>query len=556
VLPFPSTQVDPYRGFQPHLKVASARARVLHALATGTARVSCRIGARRCSPSCRSRDDPVVVARDQAGIDIDPHELANTLVLGGYEPADPVDAHGEFARRGGIFDVFPAGEELPIRIEFIGDTVESIRRFDPGTQRSSRRSIASASFQSANCLGSDPLHRICFSSCVRATAQVWLSEPTDVKTHQEALGADRRAVRRCVERRKGRAPAADDLLVTEDEIAAELATRRSRRAGDRDAGSADQVSCLVQPTRRFTDAFPTGSTTSSRAGEWRSRRVRRRLARPRGTHGRTAEGLRRPRGDGVGRGDVVRGAVMVAEGWLSKGFRLRNPQPPRSRSPLSLRRNRCLRRGAPQDRRGKKRSASAAFLSDLRDLKVDDLIVHVDHGIGQFVGLKQNLDRRRRHRPGIPRARYHGDAKLFVPVERLDLIRNTPADRSRRSIASAARRWEKAKTKVKKAMRDMARSCSSSTPRARPCPGHAFGADTHWQEEFEDAFEFDLTPDQSPAIADIKRDMESPTPMDRLLCGDVGYGKTEVSMRAAFKAVMEGKQVAFLAPTTVWPRSI
>ena len=136
VLPFPSTQVDPYRGFQPHLKVASARARALHALATGSARVVVASAAALLTQLPEPAALLLSSCEITPGIDIDPHALANTLVVGGYEPADPVDAHGEFARRGGILDVFPAGEELPIRIEFIGDTVESIRRFDPGTQRS------------------------------------------------------------------------------------------------------------------------------------------------------------------------------------------------------------------------------------------------------------------------------------------------------------------------------------------------------------------------------------------------------------------------------------
>src|SRR4051812_25768730 len=136
VLPYPSTQVDPYRGFQPHLKVASARARVLHALATGTARVVVASAAALLTKVPEPATILLSSCEIKPGIDIDPHALANTMVMGGYEPADPVDAHGEFARRGNIFDVFPAGEELPIRIEFIGDTVESIRRFDPGTQRS------------------------------------------------------------------------------------------------------------------------------------------------------------------------------------------------------------------------------------------------------------------------------------------------------------------------------------------------------------------------------------------------------------------------------------
>ena len=147
--------------------------------------------------------------------------------------------------------------------------------------------------------------------------------------------------------------------------------------------------------------------------------------------------------------------------------------------------------------------------------------------------------------------RYAGDDKLFVPVERLDLVQKytgatrPPVDR----LGGAS--WERTKARVKKAMRDMAEELLKLYAARKAVPGHAFAPDSHWQQEFEDAFEYDLTADQRSAIVDIKRDMESPTPMDRLLCGDVGYGKTEVAMRAAFKAVMEGKQVAFLAPTTV-----
>ena len=147
--------------------------------------------------------------------------------------------------------------------------------------------------------------------------------------------------------------------------------------------------------------------------------------------------------------------------------------------------------------------------------------------------------------------RYAGEDKLFVPVERLDLVQKyTGASRPALDRLGGAT-WEKAKTRVKKAMRDMAEELLKLYAARKAVPGHAFSADSHWQQEFEDAFEWDLTPDQRNAVADIKRDMESPTPMDRLLCGDVGYGKTEVAMRAAFKAVMDGKQVAVLAPTTV-----
>src|SRR5213078_2921158 len=134
--------------------------------------------------------------------------------------------------------------------------------------------------------------------------------------------------------------------------------------------------------------------------------------------------------------------------------------------------------------------------------------------------------------------RYAGEDKLFVPVERLDLVQKytgatrPPIDR----LGGAS--WERAKAKVKKAMRDMAEELLKLYAARKAVTGHAFSADTHWQQEFGDAFAYDLTTDQQAAIRDIKNDMESPTPMDRLLCGDVGYGKTEVAMRAAFKAVM------------------
>jgi transcription-repair coupling factor (superfamily II helicase) len=147
--------------------------------------------------------------------------------------------------------------------------------------------------------------------------------------------------------------------------------------------------------------------------------------------------------------------------------------------------------------------------------------------------------------------RYAGEDKLFVPVERLDLVQKyTGASRPALDKLGGTS-WEKAKTRVKKAMRDMAEELLKLYASRKAIPGHAFSADSHWQQEFEDAFEWELTIDQQNAVTDIKRDMETPTPMDRLLCGDVGYGKTEVAMRAAFKAVMDGKQVAVLAPTTV-----
>ena len=559
VLAFPSTQVDPYRGFQPHLKVASARARVLHALATGSARVVVASTAALLTKVPEPASLVLTSAEVKPGVDLDPHDLANTLVMGGYEPADPVDAHGEFARRGGIFDVFPAGEELPIRIEFIGDTVESIRRFDPGTQRSietlDRFGILPVREKT---VGDEGVDSSIFDFLRTGDAEIWLAEPTDVdeqvKTVWEHINT---SYTDAVERHRGgpepRQPA--ELLLTPEELQRELGNAvvvEELAIGDEPPAGSVQVS--TQPTAIFHGRVPDwiADIKSAQANGDHVVFVA-------GSHGRaertvellTDYHLRAVLASDAG--DYVGGAILVAEGWLSKGFVLR-PTTQQANRPTALvvyAETDVFDEERRKTGPGKKRSVSAAFLSDLRDLKVGDLIVHVDHGIGQFVGLKQISVAGGDVVQEFLELRYHADAKLFVPVERLDLIQKYTGGSKPPLDRLGGTTWERAKTKVKKAMRDMAEELLKLYAARKAVPGYAFGTDTHWQEEFEDAFEFDLTPDQATAIADIKRDMETPTPMDRLLCGDVGYGKTEVAMRAAFKAVMDGKQVAFLAPTTV-----
>jgi transcription-repair coupling factor (superfamily II helicase) len=239
--------------------------------------------------------------------------------------------------------------------------------------------------------------------------------------------------------------------------------------------------------------------------------------------------------------DAHTASILVGTGRLTRGFRLPD-------AALQLWAETDVFEEERQVRE-RRRSATRTFLSDFRDLKTGDLVVHVDHGIGVFVGLK-------RIEVGAEpqefmELRYSGEDKLFVPVERLDLVQKYSGASRPALDKLGGTTWEKAKTRVKKAMRDMAEELLKLYAARKAMPGHAFSPDSHWQQEFEDAFEWDLTVDQQNAIADINGDMESPTTMDRLLCGDVGYGKTEVAMRAAFKAVMDGKQVAFLAPTTV-----
>jgi transcription-repair coupling factor (superfamily II helicase) len=545
VLPFPSHQVDPYRGLAPHFRVASARARALHAAALGQARVVLS-SAPALLPRLPAPESIVATSFDlRPGVEIDPQALAEILVEGGYERQDPVDEHGEFSVRGGILDVYPAGETSPVRIEFIGDSVESIRRFDPGTQRSIE-TLDQFQIVPVREPGAVAGAEASIFDYLRASRpmRVVIAEPQDVHSavekwwEQVAASYDQRAAASV-------APPPDQLLLSWSalEPVLDAGVRLEELALDE---ASDQIHVPSQPTQEFRGRIPDWIAELGQALDRADTVLF--VASTRGRAERAVELLHdyEMRALLAATSDErVEGAVVVAEGWLSRGFRL--PE-----AGLTIYAETDI---FEEERRRttttRKRSLAATFLSDLRDLKVGDLIVHVDHGIGQFVGLKQISIGHGDLVQEFLELRYHGEDKLFVPVERLDLVQKytggtrPPLDRLGGSS------WEKAKTKVKKAMRDMAEELLKLYAARKAVAGHAFSADSHWQEEFEGAFEWELTPDQATAITDIKRDMESSTPMDRLLCGDVGYGKTEVAMRGAFKAVMDGKQVAFLAPTTV-----
>ncbi len=567
VLPFPSHEVDPYRGLAPHLRVASARARALYGASAGEARVVVASAVAllpKVSPPQRLLNAALSLGPE---VEIAPQDLAELLIDAGFTREDPVDEHGEFCVRGGIVDLFPPGAAEPFRVEFIGDTIETIRKYDPASQRSTgsidqvhimpmRETLETGSEAGPATLTAtafdhflkarQPLLVVCELGDVQAAASGFLEQVE--ASFSEATSGRRPA------RVPGRLPHPSEILIDWDSVASRLAAATwfeglaiDRVADDEPAGVAPaprlrHVAC--QPTMEFR----------GRVQDWmaeiRGSREREEtvifLAE---TPGRAERMLEVAREYGVVAAPLDRAedahaaTLLVGLGRVSRGFRL-----PAGRLVLYAETDIFEEeRHAPERRR----SATRAFLSDLRDLKVNDLVVHVDHGIGVFAGLKQIGIGVGEAAQEFMELRYAGEDKLFVPVERLDLVQKytgasrPPIDRL------GGTTWERAKTRVKKAMRDMAEELLKLYAARKTVVGHAFSADTHWQQEFEDAFPYDLTVDQFNAISDIKADMESPTPMDRLLCGDVGYGKTEVAMRAAFKAVMDGKQVAFLAPTTV-----
>jgi transcription-repair coupling factor (superfamily II helicase) len=549
VLPLPSIQVDPYRGMTPHFRVAAARARALHAAASGTARLivaSAPALLPRVSPHQRLLRASIEL---RAGSEIEPQRLADLLVDGGFSREDPVDEHGAFAIRGGIVDVFPPADAEPVRIEFVGDTVESLRRFDPATQRSTGATDQVHIIPARERFDDDDEVGVLDFLAASGRLHVVVSEYEHVE--QQALKV-REQLENSAREAAGRGHVAalpvDRAFGAWSDIERRAATgARLEELAIEDETGVHQVSC--QPAMEFR----------GRVGDWIAdiRQARERgdtvlfVADSGGRAERTVEILREYDIVGVPVDDADgahTAAVLIAVGTLSRGFRLAD-------AALQVYAETDV---FEEERRPseKRRSLAQTFLSDLRDLKVGDLVVHVDHGIGEFVGLKQ-LSTSGHTAAGASalqeflELRYQGDDKLFVPVERLDLIQKYTGGSRPALDRLGGTTWEKAKTRVKKAMRDMAEELLKLYAQRKAVPGHAFPADTHWQEEFEGAFPYELTPDQSTAIGDIKRDMETATPMDRLLCGDVGYGKTEVAMRAAFKAVMDGKQAAFLAPTTV-----
>jgi transcription-repair coupling factor (superfamily II helicase) len=548
VLPCPSPEVDPYRSLAPHFDVASARARALHALATGRARVVVTSAA-ALLPRLVDPDALVAASLDlRPGHDIDPLDLAETLVEAGFAREDPVDQHGEFSVRGGVADIFPAAERLPVRLEFVGDTIESIRQFDPSTQRSVAtldQVVVVPVRERPETLESrgDTLPATLFTYLGRtARTRLFVSEFDAVRD-----AGDRRfttlldSFQDALARGESPTPPAR-LMQPWPEIVAMLAgaTRLETFATDEGDDRVAFVSC--QPVPAFHGRVPEWVAelrTARREGETAVL-----VAETPGRAERIAEILRDydVTSSELGAGETHGGAaLLITTGMLSRGVRLPDAK---------------LRLYAETDifdeeRVGTQRrqAAARAFLSDFRDLKVGDYVVHVDNGIGVFVGLKQIAVGHEMRE--FMELRYAGEDKLFVPVDRLDLVQKYSGGLKPTLDKLGGATWEKAKSRVKKAMRDMADELLKLYAARKAVPGHAFPPDTHWQEEFEAAFPYEPTVDQANAIADIKRDMESPTPMDRLLCGDVGYGKTEVAMRAAFKAVMDGKQVAFLAPTTV-----
>jgi transcription-repair coupling factor (superfamily II helicase) len=485
----------------------------------------------------------------------------------GYHRSDLVIETGDLAVRGGLFDVFPPDRDLAVRVELEGDTVASLRLFDPDTQRSKEKlaSVLLPPFATAResdeerallteRLGRFPseVERVVFAPAVAAMPAGWLDhasaaaaafaimEPAAVE--EELAGF---AQRLAADRDPDRDPfLAEELALPEDRIRESLGA--AAVAFDRVGLSAEGGDVLRLPA----EAIPGHAGRTREAAEEIARRIadgEEVVIAVRPTGG--AEKLRRfalEYGLHVtSERDPGGGAVLCVAAEISAGFRLREPR-------LSVYSEEEIF-GEDRAVSSSRRRPSEAFLSDLRDLKLGDAVVHRDYGIGLFKGLKRVPDPQSNEILEFMEIGYAEEKSLLLPVERFDLVQKYAGLEGIEPVLDrlGGAGWAKRKASVRKAMRDMTDQLLKLYARRRMADGFAFSKDSPWQKEFEDAFEYVETPDQAQAIADVKRDMMAPRPMDRLLCGDVGYGKTEVAMRAAFKAVLDGKQVALLAPTTI-----
>ncbi|MEO5989804.1 MAG: transcription-repair coupling factor [Candidatus Eisenbacteria bacterium] len=569
-LAFPEPDTLPYDPSSPHPSITAERLETLGRLAAGELGVVVATvrGVLQRVPR------PTKLARSilplRTGEEVDPRGLLERLVFMGYERFPEVEAVGHFARRGGILDIYPVGQSDPLRVEFDGDTIASLRRFDAGTQRSLEKCTEARIM---------PRYEIVVDPGEAAAIAQRLRDAGDEKAQGGANlfheGMERFAGYYDTELASllDYLPA-DTLVVLDDpatlEERVDELTENIHRGFDETRAHYPLISPpaqlflpreawdLMLDTRRGADWMGSVAETGEAARYAQSLFIDCRPAEP---LQRSMEKLKDHLAelnandlepvilcDNQGQRDRLHemldeagatlGVGLVSAGftWKSAGLALLTDHEIFAR----------YRR-----RRRRMRRTGGMSIAQLSQLKPGDYVVHEDHGVGMYKGMKrltlsgQETD--------CLELSYAGKDVLYLPVQQLSLVSRYAAGEGARpaihSLGSA--QWAKTKTRAKKAILEMADELLKAYAARKALPGFAFRPDSVWQKELEASFPYDETPDQLTAIEDVRGDMEAASPMDRLICGDVGYGKTEVAIRAAFKSIQDGKQVAVLVPTTI-----
>jgi len=573
VLPaFDSLPWDPQA---PHPDIMERRAAALYRLANGEVSV---VLAPAAAALWRYQDPYIyltlarTLAKDtEAGHE----ELVTHLASIGYARTEMVELPGQFAVRGGIIDVFSPEALRPVRIELLGDTVESVREFDARTQRSIapvvKTTILPLAEWSVPAPGSreaqdwEPGSWFANTKEPGGSALFELAEsslkPIVLLDEPEALREARRELLEAATENYERHGVASSPLVGSffwDEAGWERALHNASRIELEQLNLAQsggpRFELISRPSTRFHgDVVACLGDIGSQISEGGAVFL---TAASTGELERYADICREYEVPYV-LGETEEAAAGFTAESASETARLLLVRAPFAagvsfpESKLTVYGNADLFDVAPAVERPGRKIRTSGFFADFAELKPGDYIVHVDHGIGQFEGLR--LIESDGRRGEFMLLRYAEDSRLYVPLERMDLVQSyrvvEGATPTLDKLGGTA--WNARKTRVRKSLEDMADKLLVLYAERKTAHGFAFSSDGAFQREFEDAFEFEETPDQLNAIKDVKQDLEKSSPMDRLLCGDVGYGKTEVAMRAAFKAVSESKQVAVLTPTTV-----
>ena len=603
VLSFPARESLPYERRRAPSEAGAERLRVLSALAAGSRPLIVTDVQALAQGTLRPG---AAVAPLRRGASVDAEALLRALDAVGYRREAVVDGPGTLTRRGGIIDVFPPTDDLPLRIELFGSEIESLRRFDPATQRSVGR-VEAASLGPAGEARVEPEMRAMAGRLLSALSR---EDGTSARLPSEAdvpglasdlerlsegegpvntafwtaflaggalwehLPGDARWVWEEAEECRRHAEELDDLA---ERTQASLEARGSVPPGmplpHRTAEALFAAVAGRRPRvdlRRFAAEGAPGEPTRGEGDAQRLRfgpveafgaRLRQLMDRVQGWRGEGRRtvivSLQSPRlaelfeGEGIPASQEMSlsslpgpGAVRLIRGSVPHGWSL----PAAGGDVVLLSDTEVFGFAKQRRRRGRPRRQHESFLEDLQP---GDYVVHIEHGIGRFTGIaRQSVGEREREYLEL---RYADEDRLLVPTDQLHRLQRYvgPSDHAPVLTRLGTQQWSRAKQRVQASVRALAEDLLQLYAARQVLPGLAAGPDTPWQMELEASFPYVETPDQLDALREVKLDMERDRPMDRIVVGDVGYGKTEVAVRAAFKAIDSGRQVAMLVPTTV-----
>ncbi|WP_294342792.1 transcription-repair coupling factor [uncultured Clostridium sp.] len=541
------------------------------------------------------------------GKELDEVELVEKLVESGYEHVDVVEGRGQFSKRGGIIDIFPPVSRYPYRIELFGDEVDSIRTFNVESQRSIEKVKTAEITPAKEVIIPKEFCDNAIKAIKEDFEKVKISLKDDKEAKEKISGIVNKNIESLIE--KGTFETVDSYvtyfyekpvdflqyfdnpIVIVDEVDRSIGKLESLQyefLEDYDTFlsrgdilpkqgdivlSKDVIVEKIEGSKLLTLSmlakgdkyFPPYLTVSLNQITLNSYQGKTELfiedIKERKANGDKIVVLSgtRARGERLGRNlreddieaiykdsfdEILDGQIMITFGMLDKGFQFPDLG-------LSVISDKELFGQGKRKTKKKKKAKGVGKIKSFTELKPGDYVVHVSHGIGVYKGITQlEIDNVKKDFLEIS---YANDAKVYVPVEQLDLIQKYIGSEGvvPKINKLGGNEWQKAKNKVRTSINAIAEDLVKLYAARSAVTGYSYRKDTPWQKQFEDEFPYEETEDQLLAIEDIKKDMESNKPMDRLLCGDVGYGKTEVAMRAAFKAVMDGKQVAILVPTTI-----